>query len=183
MRLEIINPYYKNLKKLEMLRSMRSAATGDYRELVPAVTDRTEEDVKKVKEYRLRGWTNLSEAEKAEWLQGMKGSLNVEDINRIEYNIQLLSDVLELNLTTKQFSITDIPNESDYARIQNNVMAVRQAYVVHADTPNAPQIPLNSYRKINDLEKILLDVYEILKNNFFHYAGEIYAGDEIGAVL
>lgn len=47
------------------------------------VTDRTYADVLKVKEYNERGWNELSEEERQEWLAGMKGAFNCTDMNRI----------------------------------------------------------------------------------------------------
>ena len=65
-----------------------------------AVTDRTQTDVDKAVLYNQTGWNSLTDEQKAEWLAGMKGSLNESDLLRIENNIQLLSDVLELSLDT-----------------------------------------------------------------------------------
>lgn len=52
------------------------------------------------------------------------------------------------------------------------------------NTPQTPSMPVNTYQKMNDIEKILDDVYGILLNNFNYYCGsEIYAGDDTGLLL
>lgn len=56
--------------------------------------------------------------------------------------------------------------------------------MIHGDTPKTPSMPVNTYQKMNDIEKILDDVYGILLNNFNYYCGsEIYAGDDTGLLL
>ena len=68
---------------------------------IEAVTDRSQNDVYRVLELLEKGWKNFADSEKREWSAGMKGSLNISDLTRIQNNIQLLSDVLELNLTVR----------------------------------------------------------------------------------
>lgn len=66
----------------------------------------------------------------------------------------------------------------------NNTEVIRNAYMIHGDTPQTPSMPVNTYQKMNDIEKILDDVYGILLNNFNYYCGsEIYAGDDTGLLL
>lgn len=63
---------------------------------VEPVTDRTQEDVDHAKEL-IAGWHSLTEGQKAEYLAGLKGCLNSTDLERMENNIQILIDVLELD--------------------------------------------------------------------------------------
>lgn len=147
-----------------------------------AVTDRTQSDVERVLKLLKKGWQSFSQEEKEEWQNGLKGALNRADLERIQNNIQLLSDVLELDLAVD--TIPDIPKVNFYNALARNVEAIRGAYCIHSDTPPTPNAPLNTYQKWNDIEKILLDVYEILLNNFSYYCGnEIYAGDTTGLLL
>ena len=40
------------------------------------------------------------------------------------------------------------------------------------------------YKTVNDIEKILLDVYTIIMSNFYYdYTDEITMGDEVGLIL
>lgn len=146
------------------------------------VTDRSQSDVDRVLELLQKGWESFSTDEKTQWLAGMKGALNQSDMQRIQNNTQLLSDVLELNLTVAD--VPKHPNETFLTAVLHNTEIIRNAYMIHADTPETPQMPVNTYQKMNDIEKILDDVYGILLNNFNYYCGsEIYAGDDTGLLL
>lgn len=147
-----------------------------------AVTDRAQSDVERVIELLEKGWNNFSDNEKTEWNSGLKGALNVSDLERIQNNIQLLSDVLELDLNVS--AVPDVPNQTFYDEIINNSEIIRGAYCIHTTTPVTPAQPLNEYQKWNDIEQILFDVHEILLNNFYYYCGsEIYCGDDTGLLL
>lgn len=147
-----------------------------------AVTDRAQSDVERVLELLEKGWQNFSEDEKNEWSGGMKGALNKSDLERVQNNIQLLSDVLELGLDVPV--VPELPDEAFFKLLASNVESIRSAYCIHTTTPETPAAPLNTYSKWNDIEQILTDVYEILLNNFHYYCGsEIYAGDDTGLLL
>ena len=147
-----------------------------------AVTDRSQSDVKRVLELLEKGWQNFTDDEKTEWNGGLKGALNVSDLERIQSNIQLLSDVLEIGLTVS--AVPDPWTESFFEEILQNVASIRAAHIVYSTTPPVPVHPLNTYQKWNEIERILSDVYTILLNNFNYYCGsEIYAGDETGLLL
>lgn len=158
---------------------------------ISPVYDRTQADVDKVKQLNDIGYFNMTSAQQTEWLTDLKGALNESDLLRIENNVQILSDVLELDLTTYDGNIPEIPRTTYYTNLKNNVAAIRGTGYIHADTPTVPNNPYNSYQKINDIEKILFDIHEILSDNFYHfchstsdtpYAG-IYAGEGIGLLL
>lgn len=147
-----------------------------------SVTDRTQSDIKRVIALLEKGWNNFSYDEKEEWNEGLKGALNTSDLKRIQNNIQLLSDVLEIDLTVS--AVPEPFNESFFKEIIENTEIIRNSYCTHTTTPVTPQVPLNVFQKWNDIEKILEDVYEILLNNFHYYCGsEIYSGDETGLLL
>ena len=55
------------------------------------VYDRTQADVNRAKELYRIGWKDLTDAQKAEWLSGLKGCLNTADLSRIENNIFAIS--------------------------------------------------------------------------------------------
>ena len=108
--------------------------------------------------------------------------MNTSDFERIQSNIQLLSDVLEIELTVS--AVPEHRTESFIEEILCNVAAIREAHPAYTTTPANPIHPLNTYSKWNDIEQILTDVYTILHNNFCYYCGsEIYAGDETGLLL
>lgn len=146
------------------------------------VTDRAQSDVERIRELLEKGWQHFNESEKAEWYAGMKGALNASDLVRIQNNIQLLSDVLEIGLTVSE--VPELPTQNFYRQIIRNTESIRNAYCIHKTTPEVPEEPLNTYQKWNDIEKILADVYMILLNNFYYYCGnEIYSGEDTGLLL
>ena len=86
------------------------------------ITDRSKADVDRVIELnnKLRDGT-ITPEEKTEWLNDMKGALNTSDLSRIENDIQLLSDVLELDLTTYIGNIPTYPRVAYYTNLQTNL--------------------------------------------------------------
>lgn len=163
-----------------------------------AVTDRSQSDVDIARSMWERGYFNLatvsacnlgecylpadlSDSERPRYDAGLKGSLNKADLLRIENDIQLLSDVLELGLTTHYNSIPAHPNETYYNNLLSNVRTIRAAYMTYHTTPSTPSAPLNIFTKWNNVEQILKDVYAILRSNLYYYTGEgLYSGQEIG---
>ncbi len=89
---------------------------------IEAVTDRSQNDVYLVLELLEKGWKNFADSEKREWSAGMKGSLNISDLTRIQNNIQLLSDVLELNLTVSD--VPEIPTVTLFDEIRDFFLLV-----------------------------------------------------------
>lgn len=184
MKLELINPYYI---EPYLARQQEGIATLELEEdpvilWETAVTDRNQNDVERVRELLEKGWKNFTDEEKEEWQSDLKGALNISDLERIQNNVQLLSDVLELHLPVA--AIPELPNTKFYDQLLFNIEAIRSAYCVHQTTPGTPVAPINTYQKWNDIEHILLDVYKILLNNFHYYCGgEIYAGNETGLLL
>lgn len=155
------------------------------------IFDRTDEDVLKVQTYDLIGYKYLTNEQKSEWDNGLKGALNYKDLNRIEGNIEYLEDVYGaegLDIKTN-WIYTDIPKTSDFQRILNNIEALSELYEVFDTTPNIPNIPINTYQKINDIEKILYDMYWIFENKSLAFArddkiygAELYANDDITVI-
>lgn len=184
MKLELLNPYYI---EPYLARQQEGIATLELEKdqvllWKDAVTDRKQSDVERVKELLEKGWQNFTDEEKEEWSSSMKGALNTSDLERIQNNVQLLSDVLELDLSVED--VPELPDVKFYDQLLINIEEIRSAYCVHQTTPDTPAAPLNTFRKWNDIEHILFDVYKILLNNFHYYCGgEIYAGNETGLLL
>lgn len=149
------------------------------------IYDRTREDVDRVielnKKYLDRTITN---EEKEEWSENLKGAINVSDLNRIENNISSIAGFLGVSVISKMWALNEIPKVSDYQRIRVNVESLRNSWYVLPDTPSAPNSPLNTYQKWNDIEHILHDLnctYQKTVENY-NYCGEIYAGEGIGVL-
>lgn len=184
MNLKPINPFYKKRKPVARKKVRSAVSTYSYPyDWIEPVTDRTQEDVDHAKEL-IEGWYSLTEEQKAEYLAGLKGCLNSTDLERMENNIQILIDVLELDKESHVGAVPEIPTASYMADLKANVTAIREGYFVHAYTPEVPDAPYNTFQKFNDMEKILEDVHEVVSSQFSYYAGnEIYAGDETGLLL
>ncbi len=148
------------------------------------VYDRTQKDVDRVKtlneKYKKR---SITQEEKEEWKNDMKGSLNESDLNRIEKNSDSIAKLFGITVDTKEWSHVSIPQISDYQRIRDNVQKIREAFFTRRDTPLTPLQPLNTYQKWNNIEKILHDAYFFYVNllNSYNYCDtEIYAGEGVG---
>lgn len=127
------------------------------------------------------GFSSLTDVEKQQWQYGLKGTLNYTDLNRIEGNILELAQMVGVSIDAPKtnWTMTDIPTQKDFKRIRDNVQKIRSSNYVHSDTPVTPELPLNRYEKINDIEKILFDVYDMYTRNMaaIYYVGEVW--DEV----
>ena len=154
------------------------------------VYDRTQADVDRLKELNSRYLARtITDREIREWSTGingkagLKGALNLSDVNRVEENTSAIARCLATIVSTKEWEYGDIPRVSDYQRIRNNVQKIKDSFMALSDTPDVPDQPLNTYQKWNDIERILHDVYYIYVRlqNSYHYCGtEVYAGEGIG---
>lgn len=129
-----------------------------YYELPWFVTDRTSEDVE-----------NRTE----------KGVLNAKDLNRIEKNSFTIGNLAALVIDARyDWTVGNLPRTSDFKRIRLQVQKLRD-YAHRSTTPDVPSSPLNQYQKINDIEQIQKDCFDIYVGNKKNvaYAGEIYAGE------
>ncbi len=132
---------------------------------IDPVFDRTEDDVETAKE-QIQKWID-------EFLTGnpvetyeLKGCLNLSDINRIEGNIQYLSDKLEAlyytpGTSSKKWNKSDLPTESDIRRILNNVRLIINSYYQREEvTPLSDD--MTNYSEINAIEENLYNIKILL---------------------
>jgi hypothetical protein len=118
-------------------------------------------------------------------VEDIKGARNASDLNRIGHNIQALADALNdtgyfITVSPKtDWKKSDIPRRSDIQLIADDVDQVRRAFITFATTPETPELPINTYQKMNDLEKILEDMHTLFGNGqqFVFYAGDVYSGE------
>ena len=52
--------------------------------------------------------------------------------------------------------------------------------MIYESTPQVPDLPFNHYQKINDIEKIISDVYSLFTIRFYYCDSELYCGETIG---
>lgn len=113
-----------------------------------------------------------------------KGFMNFSDLNRIEGNCEILGEWFDVGISTRTWSRNDFPAVSEFERIRNNIISLREAYYTLPMTPDTPDSPLTSWSKINDIEQILFDLHDLYLKvlQSLYYVGEIYAGEEIGVI-
>ena len=128
--------------------------------LEPLITDRTAQDVAQ---------------------RTQKGFYNVSDVTRVNSYIEYLSDVLDLNLTVKNFSLGQILTREDFDDILDNVNTIRAAWYVSHETPATPIAVNWDWQKANDLEKILFSLNEFWQSKLRDkiYSGTFRAGNQI----
>ena len=150
------------------------------------VTDRTEADVSRYSELRDKGWAEMTTAEKAEWVAGMKGAYNASDLNRVASAMAYLSQ----RFASAGYSVPvssptdwangDIPTKGDMDTYLDDLRRIRAALAVMDTTPAAPEsMDYLTWAKANDIEKILVDVDDALGRSLLSpfYSGEIYSGE------
>ena len=148
------------------------------------ITDRTTQDVERVKALQAKAWQDMTEEEKVEWLSPLKGSYNYADLNRVEEAVAYVAGRLKEYgylpslPDTRAWSVGDIPNAGDFARYLGNVAALRRAIVVWKSTPEAPN-RINSVNEANALERILVDLNQLLNNmsKAWFYSGDLYLAE------
>lgn len=143
------------------------------------ITDRTQADVSRAKtlldKVKSVGIENLNTTELAEYMAGLKGCYTISDLNRVENAVKYLSDLLNsLGYTNTVNVKTWIDGEfftpSQQTRYLNNLNILKNAYYISDTTPATPNT-FNPYNKANDIEKILVDIEQIIINmtqNFIH---------------
>lgn len=121
---------------------------------------REETDVDKVKAYDEIGYRDLRPEQKLEWMSMMIGALNAVDLNRIEIDEKYIASLINLRQNNKtDWNMLDIFGESDSHRIINNLNDLLMRFELQ-DAPEVPDLPLNVYTKINDIEKLLMMMYD-----------------------
>ena len=114
-----------------------------------------------------------------------KAYLNAKDLNRVEKNIELIAKYLNVSVIVKTWEIGNLPRASDFKRILDNVQLLIDSYMVREDTPVVPVQPLNHFKKWNDIEHILHDLFWVYignLNNIYYCGEDIGCGDGIGVI-
>lgn len=158
------------------------------------ITNRTFDDVKRWQALRDKGWHNMTEEERKEWLgeiettpAATRGMYTHNDLNRVEKAVEAISlrfkdagyKTPELKTKTN-WTYRDYLTKADMERCLHNVSVLREFLVVFRNTPNTPNIDARlNYKFANDIEKILNDVYNIADGlvRSRYYTGEIFTGE------
>ncbi len=149
------------------------------------VYDRTQKDVDRVNSLHRKGWKSLSADERKEWMSGtMKGALNRSDLKRIENNIHVIARMLGISVVTNRDNLPHIPDDVYFQRMLGNVEVLRRTGFIYQETPKVPGQPLNTYQKVNAVERILHDVYTVYTDNCIdkYYCGQELFADGAGLI-
>lgn len=117
---------------------------------------------------------------------GVKGAFNYADLNRVENNIQYVSDLLKgsgyyNNVEVKtNWTMNDLPYLDDFNRIRNNINSLLDAFTKYSDAPvirygdRFDYNDANTFEKLIDQTLILLNfMIEQLRPASTFYAGEV----------
>lgn len=114
------------------------------------------------------------------------GYYNASDLNRVGYAMAYVRDRLaeygySANISPKlDYSMQDIPRESQMAQYISDVNALRDSFVVFQTTPPMPADMVRlTYTEANNIEKILRDIDSLITLMVaeFKYSGEVFAGE------
>lgn len=148
------------------------------------ITDRTKADVDSAKEIidsKVKLFLELTD-EDLQILE--RGTIGIGTINRISNKQISLKNKMESNgyfvknINTKIWDYNDIFGENDFLQLINNTVLLRDAFFTYSDTPANVYLSYD-YENINNLEKILVDIENILDYMIanFRECGTFYSGE------
>lgn len=151
------------------------------------ITDRVQADVNRVDQLAARiSAGTATAAEQTEWASDLKGAYNASDLNRVGAAVVYVAGRLNgygyyVSVSPKQdWTANDIPTAGQMATYIQDVATLRGAIAVMASTPPTPDSASGlTWREANDIERILLDVDELLTRMAaaWFYSGDLYAGE------
>lgn len=151
------------------------------------ITNRTQADVDRVAALAARvSAGTATAAELAEWQSDLKGAYNASDLNRVGAAVAYVAGRLNgygyaVTVSPKQdWTVSDIPTAGQMAAYLRDVATLRGAIAVLDRTPPTPDSASGlTWQEANDIEKILVDVDELLTRMAaaWFYSGELYAGE------
>ena len=152
------------------------------------ITDRTLADYERWRELRDKGYENMTEEERAEWSEPMRGAYNYTDLNRVGGVLNYLKERLtaagylggnEFNAVTN-WSAGQIPTAAQFTAYISAVEAIRSAMSQYATTPRTPDDTGSlDFQGANDIESIMLDIEELINKMLAarYFCGELYSGE------
>lgn len=131
--------------------------------MVELITDRTYYHVTLLNRLRKKPWSKMTASEQSAWYgEAAKGAYNYTDLNRVETAVAELAEMIGLTLTTKtDWTLWDVPVQSEMERYLGNVVALRDACPGDVVFPELPDsMNYLTHEGANNIEKVLLLVYE-----------------------
>ena len=158
------------------------------------IFDRSLSDVERWRTLRNKGWANMSQSERAEWLSetsptpsAAKGMYTHNDLNRVENGVKEVADLFRkvgYNIPTMEiktdWTYQDTITKEEMVRYLANVETIRATSVVFSNTPKTPSINKKlDHLAANNIEKVLNDKFNIANNtmNAWSPSGGIISGE------
>ena len=137
-------------------------------ELDNLIFNRTQSDVSRVQSLTQKMIAGTAtEAEREEWLGGMKGAYNAADLNRVGEAVEYLTDTLQslgYSITTApktDWTEADIPMQSQMETYLENIQTLRDRLPYVAPDAPADMTGL-TYQEANNIEEILYTLERVL---------------------
>ena len=120
-------------------------------EWITPIFDRNPSDVTKAK-LKVQEWIKALAEGETVTITDLKGYFNASDLNRIENDTAVLASASSLSLTIKtDWTIADLPTQTDLTRIINNISAVIEHFELEEVTLDMPTTIL-TYKHANTIE-------------------------------
>ena len=115
-------------------------------------------------------------------------SYGYEDMNRVADAMEHVAARLQacgcaIEVSPEHFTREDMPTETALAHYLEQLRIVRSELAVFITTPPIPGVsserPYMTIQEANDIEKILVDVDQLITNMIaaYYYSGELYGGE------
>lgn len=89
--------------------------------------------------------------------EATKGAYNYSDLNRVERAVAEISEAVGLNLTTRTWTMWDLPKASDMVRYLSNIERIREYFSIDIQAPTS--MNQLTYVGANNIELILQAAY------------------------
>lgn len=137
----------------------------------PVIIDRDQSDVDKITALSKKRWADFTDEEKRYWYSVVKGAYNDEDMNRVEWAMEYIAQMLrssgasvQLKTEGKIWPEESLLPESETLDYLDDIATLKSAITLPASTPDVPlDMEDFSLDEANDIEKILLDLESIIK--------------------
>lgn len=150
-----------------------------------AVTDRSENDLRRFRELDNKRFIDMTRAEKIEWLAGLKATYNATDLNRVCGFVLDLAEKLHdiagitVNVNPKtDWVYSDIPTVVQLDKYISDLQSLKNSFVFN--TPDVPNTASNlTLVEANAIEQMCVNLNAALtrlqQSGF--YCDEIYSGE------
>lgn len=111
-----------------------------------------------------------------DWDAGLPGAMIRSDMSRIWGDIYIIANILDVKIVYWE-DVALIPNTNNYTALRNDLINIRACYPMPF-VPAVPNLPYNTYDKMNDVERILYEVYNWVTHRDFAKCGnDTYCGE------